>query len=92
MPARLLDDYLGDAAPELLDPAWRNADGASFAWAGAGERQQLHYYRVQTARMVIEFVTTQGDVNHVHAYWRDLERDLTRNWMLAHLAEEADGG
>lgn len=85
---RLIAAYAGDAAPEFRDASLDPAAEAWFAWSGAGARDQLHYYRVQTARLVIEFVTTQGDVNHVHSYWRDLERDLTRDWMLRHLAGE----
>jgi hypothetical protein len=85
---RLIASYLDDRAPEFRDTFADQEGEAWFAWAGGGAREQLHYYRVQTARLVIEFVTTQGDVNHVHAYWRDLERDLTRDWMLRHLAEE----
>lgn len=85
---RLIAAYVTDTAPEFRDAGLAGADEAWFAWAGAGPREQLHYYRVQTARLVIEFVTTQGDLNHVHSYWRDLERDLTRDWMLRHLAEE----
>jgi len=85
---RLIAAYAADAAPEFRDASLLEAGEAWFAWAGAGAREQLHYYRVQTARLVIEFVTTQGDVNHVHSYWRDLERDLTRDWMLRHLDAE----
>ncbi len=87
--ARLIAAYLDDTLPALRDPGLSEPGEAHFAWAGAGERDALHYYRVQTARIVIEFVTTQGDVNHVHAYWRDFERDLTRDWMLRHIASES---
>lgn len=87
---RLIASYLDDRAPEFREGGDDPAGEAWFAWAGGGAREELHYYRVQTARLVIEFVTTQGDVNHVHAYWRDLERDLTRDWMLRHLAAEQE--
>jgi hypothetical protein len=87
--ARLVAAYLEDTEPALREPGLAEPGEAHFAWAGGGERDALHYYRVQTARIVIEFVTTQGDVNHVHAYWRDFERDLTRDWMLRHIASES---
>jgi hypothetical protein len=78
--ARLIGAYLGDAASDLLDPRLLASDAAWFGWAGGQREDELHFYLVQTPRLLIEFVTTQGSTQHVHAYWRDLERDLTRDW------------
>lgn len=77
---QLIGAYLEDASPDLLDPRLRESDAVSFGWAGGQREDELHFYLVQSPRMLIEFVTVQGNVGHVHAYWRDLERDLTRDW------------
>jgi hypothetical protein len=38
-----------------------------FAWAGALEPGQGHYYRVQTAKYLFEYDNTQNNANHIHA-------------------------
>ena len=52
-----------------------------FAWAGAAEPGEGHYYRIQGPTFLIEFVNTQPDsagnkANHIHSVWRDLKGDF----------------
>lgn len=56
-------------------------DGIHFAWAGSTEPGIGHYYRIQAASFLIEFVNTQPDAagnpaNHIHCVWRDMHGDF----------------
>ncbi|NKB67884.1 MAG: DUF3500 domain-containing protein [Candidatus Latescibacteria bacterium] len=57
---------------------------AHFAWAGAQEREQGHYYRVQGPTFVAEYDNTQNDANHIHAVWRDLNNDFGADLLRQH--------
>ena len=60
-----------------------------FAWAGSVEPGEGHYYRVQTPLFLIEYDNTQGNANHIHSVWRDLENDFGEDLLKKHY-EEAD--
>jgi hypothetical protein len=52
-----------------------------FAWMGATQPGQGHYYRIQGPSFLIEFVNTQPDAagnpaNHIHSIFRDLHGDF----------------
>ncbi|MEC9091634.1 MAG: DUF3500 domain-containing protein [Planctomycetota bacterium] len=52
-----------------------------FAWAGATKPGVGHYYRIQGASFLIEFVNTQPDAlgnpaNHIHCVWRNPNGDF----------------
>jgi hypothetical protein len=66
-------------------------DGMHFAWAGGERPGEGHYYRAQGGPLVIEYDNTQDGVNHVHAVWRDAERDFGGDALRAHLAREHTG-
>ena len=57
----------------------------AFAWAGAVEPGQRHYYRVQGPTFLIEFDNTQNNGNHIHSVWRDFESDFGRDLLREHL-------
>ncbi len=59
----------------------------SFAWAGAIEPGKGHYYRIQGPSFLIEYDNTQNNANHVHAVWRDLERDFGGDPLRSHYEE-----
>jgi hypothetical protein len=59
-----------------------------FAWAGSLERGERHYYRVTGPTFLAEYDNTQDDANHIHAVWRDLERDFGGDLLRAHVAHE----
>jgi len=59
-----------------------------FAWAGSVERGERHYYRVTGPTFLAEYDNTQDDANHIHAVWRDLERDFGADLLREHLARD----
>ena len=89
---QLLDVYVRRVPDELADQesAKYASDGdldtLSFAWAGALEPGQPHYYRVQGTRLLAEYDNTQRGVNHVHTVWRDLDDDFGVDTLADHYA------
>jgi hypothetical protein len=69
-----LPDELAEAEMEK----WTDARVASlfFAWAGGLDRGAPHYYRIQGARLLIEYANAQRAGNHAHSVWRDREGDF----------------
>jgi hypothetical protein len=61
-----------------------------FGWAGATERGQPHYYRVQGPHFLIEYDASQGGGNHIHTVWRDFNGDFGRDLLRQHY-ESAKG-
>ena len=59
-------------------------DELYFAWAGATEAGEGHYYRVHSPDFLIEYDNTQGNANHVHSVWRDLRDDFGGDVLRAH--------
>ena len=59
-------------------------DAIKFAWMGATEKGQGHYYRVQGPTFLIEFDNTQNDANHIHLVWRDFKGDWGRDLLAEH--------
>jgi hypothetical protein len=55
-----------------------------FGWAGANERGQRHYYRIQGPLFLIEYDASQNDGNHVHTVWRDFNGDFGRDLLKLH--------
>ncbi len=62
-------------------------DDLYFAWAGSTEYGAGHYYRVHAASFLIEYDNTQGNANHVHSVWRDLENDFGGDALARHYEE-----
>jgi hypothetical protein len=67
-------------------------DKVRFAWMGAVERGQRHYYRVQGPTFLIEYDNTQNDANHIHAVWRDFENDFGVDLLEQHLKNSSHHG
>jgi hypothetical protein len=63
-------------------------DRIHFAWAGSDEPGARHYYRLTGPTFLVEYDNTQDDANHVHAVWRDLERDFGADILRGHVAAE----
>ena len=78
---QLLTEYLKNM-PADIEGERRTAikqaglDGIHFAWWGAPDRDQPHYYRVQGPTFLIEYNNTQNQANHVHSIWRDMSGDF----------------
>jgi len=58
-----------------------------FAWAGALEPGQGHYYRIQGPTFLMEFDCTQDHANHIHTVWRDLQNDFGDDLLRKHYEE-----
>jgi hypothetical protein len=83
----LLATYLG-RVPDGLVPALDDTalDAVHLAWAGPTEAGAPHYYRLQGARLLIEYDNTQRQANHAHSVWRDPVADFGYDVLGAHLA------
>jgi hypothetical protein len=53
-----------------------------FGWAGATNRSDPHYYRIQGKSFLVEFDNVTG--NHVHLVWRDFDGDFGRDLLREH--------
>ena len=87
----LIRHYLGRLRPDLAADAWERLAAAgveaiTFAWAGPDAPGRGHYYAVRGPSFVIEYDNTQNGANHIHAVWRDLERDWGGDPLADHLA------
>ena len=64
-------------------------DKIRFAWMGALDRGQRHYYRLQGPTFLIEYDNTQNDANHIHAVWRDFDGDFGVDLLEEHYKNSA---
>ncbi len=62
-----------------------------FAWAGAGQTGNPHYYRIHGPTVLVEYDNTQGGGNHIHTVWRDLEHDFGGDLLRKHYARQPHG-
>ena len=87
---RLIRHYVERARPEVAEPMWERIATAglgdvTFAWAGSDAPGRGHYYAVRGPTFVMEYDNTQNGANHIHAVWRDLERDWGGDVLSEHL-------
>jgi hypothetical protein len=59
-------------------------DKIRFGWAGALNKEQGHYYRIQGKTFLIEFDNTQNQANHIHTVWRDFDGDFGVDLIREH--------
>lgn len=55
-----------------------------FAWAGALEPGNPHYFRIHGPNTLIEYDNTQNDANHVHSLWIDPKNIFGGDWLKGH--------
>ncbi len=87
----LIEEYARNQSRELADAQIARIQQAGqekihFAWLGGIERGTVLYYRVHGPTFVIEY-NTQGQGNHSHTVWRDLEKDFGGDLLLRHYQE-----
>lgn len=63
-------------------------DKVQFAWAGAMEAGEGHYYRLQGPTFLVEFDNTQNNANHIHTVWRDLQNDFGEDILKEHYEQD----
>jgi hypothetical protein len=91
---RLLHLYAGRMADSAARSQMQRIDATGFgklhfAWAGAHEPGRPHYYRIHGPTVLVEYDNTQGDANHIHTVWRDLENDFGGDLLRKHYSEHA---
>ena len=88
----LVEEYAFRIRPQLAElelAEIRKADirEIHFAWAGAAEPGEPHYYRIQGPTFLIEYDNRQNGANHIHSVWRDLTGDFGDDLLAQHYAE-----
>ena len=87
--ARRLPDEVAGA--QLHDLERAGLDNLCFAWAGATEPGQRHYFRVQGPTLLIEHDNTQGNGNHIHSAWRNPADDFGDDVLAEHYRQHHAG-
>jgi hypothetical protein len=90
---RLLELYAGRMADSAASRQLRRVDEAGFerlhfAWAGAHQPRQPHYYRIHGPTVLVEYDNVASGANHVHTVWRDLENDFGGDLLRRHYARQ----
>jgi hypothetical protein len=84
----VLEEYANNLPTEIAEERMGRARKAGtnlyFAWAGAEDLGQPHYYRIQGPDFLIEYDNTQNNANHVHSVWRDLTNDFGGDLLKEH--------
>ena len=90
---RLLEVYAGRMADSSANRQLKRINDAGFerlhfAWAGAHQPGQPHYYRIHGPTVLVEYDNSQGSANHIHTVWRDLENDFGGDLLRRHYARQ----
>lgn len=89
---RLLELYAGRMADSAAQRQLRRIEDAGmerlhFAWAGAHQPGEPHYYRIHGPTVLVEYDNSQSGANHIHTVWRDLENDFGGDLLRKHYAQ-----
>jgi hypothetical protein len=71
-------------AAARLDQYRKTQSNLFFAWSGRIEKNDPHYYRIQTPAFLIEYDDTQNNANHIHSVWRDFNGDFGQDLLAQH--------
>jgi hypothetical protein len=90
---RLLELYAGRMADSSASRQLRRVEEAGFgrlhfAWAGAHQPREPHYYRIHGPTVLVEYDNIDSGANHVHTVWRDLENDFGGDLLRRHYARQ----
>lgn len=90
---RLLELYAGRMADSSASRQLQRIEEAGFerlhfAWAGAHQPREPHYYRIHGPTVLVEYDNTQSGANHIHTVWRDLENDFGGDLLRRHYARQ----
>jgi hypothetical protein len=90
---RLLELYAGRMADSSASRQLQRIEQAGFgrlhfAWAGAHQPREPHYYRIHGPTVLVEYDNAQSNANHVHTVWRDLENDFGGDLLRRHYARQ----
>ncbi|HYE34365.1 DUF3500 domain-containing protein [Methylocaldum sp.] len=92
----LIGEYVHNVRGEFAETQLRRIqeagmDSIHFAWAGALEPGQGHYYRLHGPTVLIEYDNTQNNANHIHTIWRDPTNDYGTDYLREHYANSHPG-
>jgi hypothetical protein len=86
--SELVGVYADNMPPEIAQRRRQQFDSAGdrvfFAWAGSTEKDEAHYYRIQTDSFLIEYDCVQNKANHIHSVWRDWQGDFGLDLLARH--------
>ena len=90
---RLLELYAGRMADSSASGQLQRIEDAGFgrlhfAWAGAHQPGNPHYYRIHGPTVLVEYDNTQNGANHIHTVWRDLENDFGGDLLRKHYVRQ----
>jgi len=93
---RLVEVYARNMRGDLGERELERARAAGverlhFAWAGALDAAQPHYYRLHGPTLLIEYDNTQNGANHIHSVWRDPRGDFGADPLAAHYRHHHHG-
>ena len=80
----VLNYELGFSSKLMAKITTAGIDNLAFAWAGALQPGDGHYYRIQGPILLIEYDNTQNNANHVHTVVRDLTNDFAEDILREH--------
>ena len=88
----LIKVYVNRTAEEIAAAHWHKIeqaglDSITFAWLGAEQPSQGHYYAIKGPTFLIEYDNTQDGANHIHSVWRDYTSDWGEDLLAQHYAE-----
>lgn len=91
---RLVQEYAGNFSSALAETELKKikADGLEkihFVWAGSNELGKAHYYRIHSARLLIEYDNSQNNANHIHMVYRHLDNDFGVDMLRQHYEKSA---
>ena len=86
---RLLSVYIHRYTKLFASVMMKEIDDAGlsnlrFAWAGAQQPGNAHYYRILGPTILIEYDNSQNNANHVHTVMRDLKNDFGGDELVEH--------
>ena len=86
---RLVETYARNMRADVADEELRRMREAGpenirFAWAGAIDPRQPHYYRLHGPTVLIEYDNSQNRANHIHSVWHDPRNDFGVDPLRAH--------
>jgi hypothetical protein len=86
---RLVEIYARNMRADIADEELRRmreagAENVRFAWAGAIDPRQPHYYRLHGPTLLIEYDNSQNRANHIHSVWHDPRNDFGVDLLRAH--------
>lgn len=89
---RVIDAFASIVEPALAEQRLQRVraggfDRIRFSWAGAQQRGQPYYYRIQGPAFLIELDNSGG--NHIHTVWRDFDGDWGRDVLREHYQKAA---